>query len=215
MEIEALYTYLEIIGIIVGLVYLWLEYRASIHLWAVGIVMPAIYIFIYYRAGLYADFAFNIYYLLAAVYGWIMWKRSERQRQLYADEQLRNNCVAVSDSGIRSIFAESSGLIAALSFVGIALFFLIAMILLYLTDSQVPWSNAFNASLSIVAMWMLAKKYVEQWWVWVVADIASAVLYIHTELYYTAALYTLYAVIAVFGYFKWRKMMNLVTLTQA
>jgi nicotinamide mononucleotide transporter len=51
---------LEIIGTIVGLVYLWLEYRASIYLWIAGIIMPAIYIFVYYDAGLYADFGINL-----------------------------------------------------------------------------------------------------------------------------------------------------------
>ena len=65
---------LEIIGTLVGLLYLWLEYRASIYLWIAGIIMPAIYIFVYYNAGLYADFGINIYYLGAAIYGWTMWK---------------------------------------------------------------------------------------------------------------------------------------------
>ena len=54
---------LEIIGTLVGLLYLWLEYRASIYLWIAGIIMPAVYIFVYYDAGLYADFGINIYYL--------------------------------------------------------------------------------------------------------------------------------------------------------
>ena len=65
---------LEIIGTIVGLAYLWLEYRASIYLWIASIIMPAIYIFVYYEAGLYADFGINIYYLGAAIYGWLVWK---------------------------------------------------------------------------------------------------------------------------------------------
>ena len=65
---------LEIAGTCVGLIYLWLEYKASIYLWIVGVVMPAIYIFVYYEAGLYADFAINVYYLLAAAYGWLSWK---------------------------------------------------------------------------------------------------------------------------------------------
>lgn len=64
-------NYLEITGALVGLIYLWLEYRASIYLWIAGIIMPAIYIFVYYQAGLYADFGINIYYLLAAATaGW-------------------------------------------------------------------------------------------------------------------------------------------------
>ena len=65
---------LEIIGTLVGLLYLWLEYRASIYLWIAGIIMPAIYIFVYYNAGMYADFGINIYYLGAAIYGWMIWK---------------------------------------------------------------------------------------------------------------------------------------------
>ena len=69
-------NFLEIFGTIVGLVYLWLEYRASIYLWIAGIIMPAIYIFVYYKAGLYADFGINIYYLGAAIYGWTCWQVS-------------------------------------------------------------------------------------------------------------------------------------------
>ena len=65
---------LEITGTVTGILYLWLEYRASIYLWIAGIIMPAVYIFVYYDAGLYADFGINIYYLGAAIYGWMMWK---------------------------------------------------------------------------------------------------------------------------------------------
>lgn len=65
-------NYLELLGTLVGVVYLWLEYRASIYLWLACIVMPAIYLVVYYRAGLYADFGINIYYLLASVYGWMV-----------------------------------------------------------------------------------------------------------------------------------------------
>lgn len=72
-------NFLEIFGTIVGLVYLWLEYRASIYLWIAGIIMPAIYIFVYYKAGLYADFGINIYYLIAAVYGWFFWMWGQRK----------------------------------------------------------------------------------------------------------------------------------------
>ena len=68
------YSLLEIAGVIVGLIYLWLEYKASIHLWIASIIMPAIYLIVYKDAGLYADMAINIYYLAIAVYGWLSWK---------------------------------------------------------------------------------------------------------------------------------------------
>lgn len=72
-------NYLELFGTLVGLVYLALEYRASIYLWPVSIIMPAIYLVVYYEAGLYADFGINVYYLLASAYGWMAWSRRKRK----------------------------------------------------------------------------------------------------------------------------------------
>ena len=72
---------LEIIGTLVGLIYLWLEYKASIYLWIASIIMTAIYIFVFYEAGLYADFGINVYYVMAAIYGWMMWKYGGRNKE--------------------------------------------------------------------------------------------------------------------------------------
>lgn len=185
-------NYLEIIGTAVGLVYLWLEYRASIYLWIAGIVMPAIYIFVYYRAGLYADFGINIYYLLAAVYGWAVWMRGSG-----GEKGAKKELPITRTPQKRYVPLTAVFLIA---FVGIA------WILIEFTDSNVPWLDSFTTALSIVGMWMLARKYVEQWWAWIVVDVVCCGLYIYKELYFTSALYGLYSIIAIFGYFKWRSM---------
>ena len=66
--------FVEILGVIIGFIYLWLEYKASIYLWLTSIIMPAIYLFVYFDAGLYADVAINIYYLIIGVYGWMSWR---------------------------------------------------------------------------------------------------------------------------------------------
>ncbi len=195
---DAFYSYLEIVGVLVGLIYLWLEYKASIHLWIAGMIMPAIYIFIYIKAGLYADVAFNIYYLLAAVYGLAVWLRGRNKTDVRVTE------TADDTTGVRSIAGKPSKLLVGIIAATVALFFAIAFALKYFTDSEVPWFNALNASLSIVGMWMLAKKYAEQWLVWIAADIACTALYIYTGLYPTAMLYALYTVIAVFGYYRWK-----------
>ncbi len=190
---------LEILGTLTGLVYLWLEYKASIHLWVVGVIMPAIYIVVYYEAGLYADFGINVYYLLAALYGWWEWKRSApptpQNDQAPAIQSLHHGAAPV---------ARWCVLIGTtvLLFVGIA------WILLRFTDSTVPWLDSFTTALSITAMWMLAKRYVEQWLVWIVVDVVSAGLYVYKDLYFTAALYLLYALIAVFGYRKWKQLLQ-------
>ena len=185
-------NYLEIIGTIIGLLYLWLEYRASIYLWIAGIIMPAIYIFGYYKAGLYADFGINIYYLLAAVYGWIIWK--------YGSKKQEKAELPITRIPLKYLPPLTAVFIIAL--LGIV------WILINFTDSTVPWLDSFTTALSIVGMWMLARKYVEQWWAWILVDIVCCGLYIYKELYFTSGLYGLYSIIAIFGYLKWKKMMH-------
>lgn len=189
---------LEIIGTIVGLVYLWLEYRASIYLWIAGIIMPAIYIFVYYDAGLYADFGINIYYLGAAIYGWMMWKHGtffRRKLHLHTKEEEQELPI----THMPSRYYLPLFLVFAVSFV------VIAWILIRFTNSNVPWLDSFTTALSIVGMWMLARKHVEQWWAWVAVDLVSTGLYIYKGLNFTAGLYALYTIIAIFGYFKWKR----------
>lgn len=194
---------LEIIGTIVGIFYLWLEYKASIYLWIAGIIMPAIYIFVYYDAGLYADFGINIYYLLVAVYGWVMWKYGGKLRRFVSPKTKKKEV-----SRELPITNVPKRVLLLLSLVALAVFLLIAFILIRFTDSNVPWLDSFTTALSIVGMWMLAKKYVEQWWVWIVVDLVSAGLYIYKDLHFTAVLYFVYAIIAIFGYRKWKGMME-------
>ncbi|MDR0972795.1 MAG: nicotinamide riboside transporter PnuC [Prevotellaceae bacterium] len=177
---------MEIIGAIVGLLYLWLEYRASIFLWIAGMIMPAIYVVVFYEAGLYADTAINVYYLAAGMYGWWMWLRGRSS----SEEQ------PIVHTPLRQAPA------LAATFLGS---FLLIGILLGYTDSDVVWWDSLTTALSIVAMWMLARKQAEQWLVWIVADAVYVALYLYKGLEATAVLYALYTVIAIFGYRKWLK----------
>lgn len=187
--------YLEIIGTFVGLVYLWLEYHASIYLWVASVVMPIVYTFIFFDAGLYADMGIQIYYVLASIYGFICWKWTiTRKNNKNSEEKLK-------------ITHAPRRLITPMSVISIALTIVIAYILIAFTDSNVPWWDSFTTSLSIVAMWMMARKYIEQWWAWLVVDVVSAGIYLYKELYFTAGLYAFYAVIAYFGYKKWKELM--------
>lgn len=184
---------LEWIGAVIGLAYIWLEYRASIWLWLAGIVMPAIYIFVYYDTGFYADMGINIYYLVAAVYGWVVWMGRKQK-----DGERRELPITRMKAGLW------------LPIVGVsAVFFaLIAWWLVDFTDSTVPYGDALTTALSITGLWMLARKYAEQWLVWLVVDVVCCGLYLYKGLYPTGVLYGLYAVIAVFGYFKWLRIMK-------
>lgn len=194
-------TILEIFGLCVGLLYLWWEYHADSKVWLASVVMPAISMWIYYSKGLYADFGINIYYLLIAVYGFVSWtgkttsRKSSRDREKTADSQKRQ----ITHT---PIFAWGLlGMAAAL------LWWFLWWLLVTFTDSTVPVADAFTTSLSIVGLWMLARKYAEQWLIWFVVDIVCSGLYFYKGLYFYCGLYVLYTVISLFGYRKWLKMM--------
>lgn len=188
-------NYLEILGTVVGVIYLILEYRASIYLWIAGIIMPAIYIFVYYQAGLYADFGINVYYLLAAVYGWVLWRWKKGDNDIVEKADL-----PITKMSGRYYFPLI--VVFVVSWLGIA------YILANYTNSDVVWLDSFTTALSIVGMWMLAHKYIEQWLAWIAVDVVSSGLYVYKELYFTAVLYAVYAIIAIFGYIKWKQLME-------
>ncbi len=184
---------LDILGFVVGLVYLWLEYKASIWLWLASIVMPAIDLFLYYKAGLYADFGMAVYYVLAGVYGFLAWKYFKPAGRQKAGQE-------------RPVtHFKRTRILPALAAV-LLLWALIWWILVTFTNSTVPVADAFTTALSIVALWALAQKYAEQWLLWLLVDIVCCVLYVRKGIPFKAAIYGLYTVIAVFGYRKWLQM---------
>lgn len=189
-------TILEIAGFVIGLLYLWWEYHANSKLWLASLIMPAISMWIYFSKGLYADFGINIYYLLIAIYGYWVWTRGGRNKKTTDS----GNAVPITHIPFR-ILAGSSGVFAAV-------WCAIYLILTNLTNSTVPLCDSFTTALSIVAMWLLAKKYVEQWIAWVLVDIVCVGLYIYKGIYFYATLYAVYSVVACFGYRKWLRLMH-------
>ena len=87
------------------------------------------------------------------------------------------------------------------------LWFGIWWMLTHWTNSTVPVADAFTTALSIVAMWMLAQKYLEQWLLWIIVNVVSTALYFWKGLYPTAILFIVYVIVAVLGYFRWRNEM--------
>ena len=188
--------FLDILGFVVGFVYLVLEYKASIWLWLASIVMPAIDMVLYFKAGLYADFGMAIYYCLAGVYGYLSWKWFKRSDQ--RSEQ----------RGERPVTRYKRAHILPSAAALLLLWFGIWWMLTHWTNSTVPVADAFTTALSIVALWALAQKYAEQWLLWLVVDVVCCVLYVRKGIPFKAAIYGLYTVVAIFGYRKWLKMVN-------
>ncbi len=191
-------TILEVLGFSVGLLYLWWEYHADSRLWFASIVMPTISMWIYFHKGIYADFAINIYYFLIAVYGYITWTRAGRH----------GNDAAKSKKEQLPIRHIPRRQLAACSAIFVLLWIALYCGLRYLTDSTVPVADAFTTSLSIVAMWMLARKYLEQWIAWIAVDAVCVALYSYKGIYLYGILYGAYTIVAFIGYRNWKRLMQ-------
>ena len=124
--------------------------------------MPMVSMVLYFRKGLYADFAINIYYLAIAAYGYAVWTFGSSRKK----NKERNHSHPTCDM---AVVAGCAGVLALLWGV-------LYLWLRYLTDSTVPVPDAFTTAASIVGMWLLARKYVEQWICWILVDIVCGSL---------------------------------------
>jgi nicotinamide mononucleotide transporter len=183
--------WLDITTTVLGLAYILLEYKASVWMWLIGFLMQALGIVLYYRKGLYADCGMEFYYLAMTLYGWWRWIRGSAARQELPVRHFPRRLVLL-------------WLLLAVIIWGIIYWLLVSY-----TNSNVPLADSFTTALSIMGIWALAHKYLEQWFVWIAVDVVTSVLYFHKDIPFKASLYALYVVIAVFGYLKWRKMMCL------
>ena len=182
--------WLDITTTALGLAYILLEYKASVWMWVVGFMMQSLGIVLYYQKGLYADCGMEFYYLAMTVYGFIAWMRHKQK---------------VADLPIRHMPKKMAFIWLG---VGLVIWALIYFVLSRFTNSNVPVADAFTTAFSIVGIWALARKYLEQWLVWIVVDIVTSALYFYKDIPFKASLYALYVIIAVFGYFKWKQMME-------
>ena len=183
--------WLDIVTTVLGLAYILLEYRASLWMWAVGFLMQALGIVLYYQKGLYADCGMEFYYLAMTVYGWWKWVRRPNQSE--------------EDGGRLPIRHFPLRLVLPWLLIIAAVWAFIYWLLVTFTNSNVPLADSFTTALSIVGIWALAHRYLEQWFIWIAVDVVTSVLYFYKDIPFKASLYALYVVIAVFGYFKWRR----------
>ena len=181
--------WLDILTTILGLLYIWFEYRASLWMWAVGFLMQALGIVLYYQKGLYADCGMEFYYLSMTIYGYFCWIRGRKKKELPI-RHFPTRLVLPWVAAICAVWA------------------LIYWLLVTFTDSNVPLADSFTTALSIIGIWALAHKYLEQWFIWIAVDVVTSTLYFYKDIPFKASLYALYVIIAILGYFRWKRMMK-------
>ncbi|MBN1820594.1 MAG: nicotinamide mononucleotide transporter [Prolixibacteraceae bacterium] len=181
--------FVEVLGAILGIIYIFLSIRQNIFTWPIGLLTSAMYIYVFFQTKFYADMGLQVYYVGISIYGWYYWikgGKNENRKEL-----------AVTNTGLK-IFLYLIPVTAIIY--GIILF-----ILLNYTDSPVPYMDSMTTALSIVATWMLARKLIEHWIIWIFVDLVSAGLYIYKGMWPTTILFIVYTVMAVIGFFQWKK----------
>lgn len=182
----------ELTGIVLSLIYLYFEIKAKVIMWFFGIVSSALLAWVFFHAGFYADSGLMIYYIIISIYGWIHWNHKPTAQAL----PITN----INRQQIRTSLLILVGCYALL------LTILLKMpAIIGLKDSSFPFTDAFTVAASVVATWLLSQKVIQQWHIWLVVNIISAIMFSLKELHYTMFLYIVYTIGSVIGLVQWHK----------
>jgi len=179
---------IEIAAVVFSIAYLYFSIRQKIFLWPMGMISAVLYMVVFYQSKFYADMGLNGYYLVVSIYGWVHWRRGNA-----------GEGSSLKISRITRKPALILGLLTFLAFLGIG------WILDRYTDSPIPFWDAFTTAVSFTATWMLARKILEHWILWIVVDAVSMGLYLYRGLYPTLVLFAIYTAMAIIGYIEWKR----------
>ena len=181
-------NWIEITGVILSLIYIYLSIGQKISLWVFGLLSSVFYVVVFFNTKFYADMSLQLYYVVISIYGWFNWKRGKPG----SGQDLPTT-------------RTSRRLWLQLVAVSVVIYIIYYIILARFTDSTIPKADSLVGMLSVVGTWMLAKKLLENWIVWIVADGIATGLFFYKGLYPTAILFIIYTVMAVVGYWQWQK----------
>jgi nicotinamide mononucleotide transporter len=179
-------SYLELIAVILSIAGVWLTAKEKIINWPIAIIACAIYVYIFYKDNLFGDASLQVFYVGISFYGWYEWLHGGKN-----NEELLISKTPMKLLIIFALITIPAGLCLGL--------------LLSHTQSNVPYWDGITTSLSLIGTWMMAKKYIENWLIWIFTDMLYVILYIIKDLYLTAILYFIFTLLAFYGYYAWRK----------
>ena len=184
----------EWLGTAAGLTGVTLSIKEKVLAWPFFIICYGLYAYLSFGASLYAAMLLNACFIPFALYGWWKWGIASR---LKTEDASSSDSLPIASLNLRQIAAIAAiGLLATIG---------IATILLRYTEGAFPYLDAFATSLSILAQWMLSRKYIQNWIAWIVADTAFIILWGIQGYWVSVGMFTIFTVLAAFGYMSWRK----------
>ena len=181
---------IEVIGVISGIAGVWLAARQHIWTWPVSVVSVTAYVFVFYEARLYADMGLNAFYIITSFYGWYEW--------LYGGKGHSER--KVSRSGRKELLVLL--VLVVLFTAGLGYF------LNNYTNADLSYTDSATTAASLMAYWLMAKKRLENWIVWLAVDVVYVGVFLYKELYLTAFLYFVFLILATMGYLDWKRDME-------
>lgn len=178
---------LEKIAVACGLANVYLTVRQNIWCWPIGAVMVTLYIYIFFTAKLYSDAGLNVFFLVMQFYGWYQWTRGPVEH-------------STSLSAVRTLTARQWWWSAVTIVFGTLS---LGTAMHRFTDAALPYPDAFTTLLSIVAQFLMTKKFLENWALWIAADVVYIGVYSIKALYWTSALYVVFLVLCIMGHREW------------
>ena len=178
---------LEIAAAAFGIVSVYLSVRQNIWSWPTAIVNVGLYSLVFYQSRLYADMGLQVVYVVLSLYGWYQW--------LYGG---KNRTELPVTRGTRKLGAILTVLVVTSAAI-------MGTILQRQTDAALPYVDSLTTSTSLAAQWMMTRKILENWLVWVAVDVVYIAMFINRSLYVTAFLYAVFLVLSASGYFKWKQ----------
>lgn len=178
---------LEVIAVVLNLIYLVLLIKERISCWFFGILGSIVSIYLFYSIGLYSESILYIYYVAIGIYGYLLWKKKEDEK-----DALKVQTINLK----KHLLLVVSGIIIA---VVIGFYFKMN------TDAVNPYLDAFTTVFSFIASFLEAKKILSSWVFWVIINTATIILYVQQSLLLYLLLTIIYVVFSVIGYLEWRK----------
>ena len=178
---------LELFGFVTGAACVWLIAKQNIWNWPLGIANNLLFMVLFTRSGLYADVGLQIFYVAIGIYGWMHWLHGGQD----------HGALKVSRTPPRE-----AALAALLTVSGTAL---VVLLLKRYTNSTVPVLDASVTGLSVAAQVLMARKRLENWWIWILANLISILLLIYKHLFITAGLYAVFLAICIAGLLEWSR----------
>jgi len=185
--------WLEYLAVFTGIASVWFSRIENILVYPVGLISTVIYIYLSFQIGLWGEGSVNFYYTVVSIYGWILWTRKNKQKQLMLH--------ITHSTGKEWVLHFSFFLFFYLTiFFGLSWLKKIGQ-----APQAIPWGDAFASATAYTGMWLMAKKKVESWYWWIATNIASIPLYFVKGLVFTGVYYLILLVMAMFGLIEWIK----------